>query len=255
MFAIHRPHIGSKVIALALAAGAAAIAGIVQASAAGEDLPAFTCTNKSGGVPNAQATVSALRVAHHNGYDRLVVEFAGSSIPEYQLTRQASSTFVEDASGMPRTLEGSAGIRAVMHGTDISSGVPSDLKPRLPEIREVRQVGNFERVVSYGIGLKDQACFRAFTLNAPTRLVIDVETPADPAAVNPAGNAAATNPPAAATIEPTSTAAGATPSNLAVTGHPAAAGQPASMPIVPIVGLLIVTAGLAILGLRRFVQR
>src|SRR5919204_1189089 len=254
MFAIHRPHIGSKVTVLALAAGAAAIAGIVQASAAGEDLPAFTCTDESGGVESAQATVSALRVAHHDGYDRLVIEFAGSSIPKYQLTRQASSTFVEGASGMPRTLEGSAGIRAVMHGTDISSGVPSDLKPRLPEIREVRQVGNFERVVSYGIGLKDQACFRAFTLSAPTRLVIDVETPADAVAVNPAGNAA-TNLPAAATTEPSSAAAGATPSNLAVTGHPAAAGQPASMPIVPILGLLIVTAGLAILGLRRFVQR
>jgi hypothetical protein len=250
MFAIHRAKLTLKLTALTMAGGAALITGLAQASA--EDLPAFSCTNRAGGVASASATISALRVAHHNGYDRLVIDFSGVAVPEYQLTRQASSTFVRDASGQPVTLEGSAGIRAVLRNSDIASGVSSDLKPRLPEIREVANIGNFERVVSYGIGLKDQACFRAFTLSGPARLVIDVQTPPDPAAANPTTNPAATSEPVASTAEPVPTAAAATPSSLAVTGHPAAAGQPASMPIVPILGLLALTAGLAIVGLLRF---
>jgi hypothetical protein len=245
MFAIHRPKLGARLASLALATGAAAITGAIQASA--QDLPAFTCTNKSGGVANAPGTVAAIRVAHHNGYDRLVLEFAGSgSVPQYQLTRQASSTFEQDASGIPVTLEGSAGIRTVLHNADIAAGVANDLKPRLPEIREVRQIGNFERVVSYGVGLKDAACFRAFELSGPARLVIDVQTPADA----PAATSQPVTPTAAATAQPS------LPSDLAATGHPATAGQPAGMPFVAILlGLLAVTAGLTIAGLRRVARK
>ena len=164
-----------------------------------------------------------------------------------RLTRQNSSTFVRDASGQPVTLEGSAGIRAVLRNSDIASGVPSDLKPRLPQIREVANIGNFERVVSYGVGLKTAACFRVLELSGPTRLVIDVQTPPDAvASVSPA-----------ATAQPSSVAAPSViPSDLAATGHPASTGQPAGMPIAPILlGLLAVTAGLTIAGLRRFARK
>jgi hypothetical protein len=94
---------------------------------------------------------------------------------------QRSSTFVQDPSGRRVTLEGSAGLRIVFQNADVAPGVPSDLKPRLPEIREVKKIGDFERVVSYGVGLSRRACYRAFELSGPgggpTRLVIDVRTP------------------------------------------------------------------------------
>src|SRR3989449_5364363 len=161
--------------AAAAAAGALAFPGAIQASA--DDLGPFTCTDKSGGTAPAPGDIRAsdlatIRVAHHNGYDRLVFEFtAASTIPQYQLTRQATSTFVRDASGQPVALEGSAGIRAVLHNNEIASGLPSDLKPRLPQIPEVANIGNFERVVRYGTGLKTAACFRVLELSKPTRLV------------------------------------------------------------------------------------
>src|SRR5438128_9886281 len=180
MFAIHRPKIRRRLVALALATGAAAIAGAIQASA--QDLPAFTRTNKSGGVANAPGAVTAIRVAHHDGYDRLVVEFGPSAtgaVPQYELTRQSSATFIRDASGLPVTLEGSAGVRTVLRNSDIASSVAGDFKPRLPEIREVKNIGNLERVVSYGIGLKDAACFRALELSGPSRQVIDVHNTVD----------------------------------------------------------------------------
>src|SRR5437762_13057204 len=226
MFSIARPQRRLKLAAfatLAAAAGALMLSGAIQASA--EDLGPFTCSNRAGGVAGASGTVSAIRIAHHDGYDRLVIGFATSnSMPQYQLTRQASSTFVRDASGQPVALEGSAGIRAVLQNSDIVSGLASDFKPRLPEIREVANIGNFERVVSYGIGLKTAACFRVLELSGPTRLVIDVQTPPDAvASVSPA-----------ATVQPSSVAAPSViPSDLAATGPPASTGQPAGRQIAP----------------------
>ena len=71
-------------------------------------------------------------------------------IPAYTLTPQASSSFLRDASGQPVRLDGSAGIRAVLRNTTEGSGAPTDLKPALPAIREVANIGDFERVTSYG---------------------------------------------------------------------------------------------------------
>src|SRR5439155_4652004 len=180
----------------------------------------FTCTDKSGGAASAAGTVTGIRIGRLDGYDRLVIAFSSgtTAVPPYDLTRQNSSTFVRDASGQPVTLEGSAGIRAVLRNSDIASGVASDLKPRLPQIREIANIGNFERVVSYGVGLKTAACFRVLELTGPTRLVIDVQTPSDPASAAPAG----TTQPAPSTAA----APSVIPSDLAATGHPASTGQP-----------------------------
>jgi hypothetical protein len=247
MFAIHRRKLGFRLAALALATGAAAITGLMQASA--QDLTAFTCTDKSGGVAGAAGTVYDVRIAHHDGYDRLVIGFpTANAMPQYQLSRQATAHFVRDASGQPVTVNGSAGIRVVLRNADIISGAPSDLKPNLPEIREVTQIGNFERVVSYGVGLATPACFRVLELSGPTRLVIDVQTPADAPAATAA--AAATAAPSTATSQP------ATPSDLAATGHPAQPAQVANFPVIALIlGLLAVTAALSIAGLRRFARK
>jgi hypothetical protein len=213
------------------------------ASASADTLGAFSCTDQSGGVAGTAATVSALHSAHHDGYDRLVIGFATSNtMPQYRLTQQATSNFVRDASGQPVTLEGSAGIRAVLRNADITPGAPTDMKPELPAIREVAQVGNFERVVSYGVGLAMPACFRVLELSGPTRLVIDVQTPADA--------------PAATAASPVATSQPASPSDLAATGHPAEPIQPGNIPLVPLIlGLLAVTAGLTITGIRRFARK
>lgn len=235
MFAIHRRQLRTTLLALALGTAAASITGLSQAAA--DNLPAFTCTDRSGGSNGVAGTVTDIRVAHHDGYDRFVIGFATSlGVPPYELHRQAASTFVRDASGQPATLDGSAGIRVVLRGSDIADGVPSNLRPQLPEVREVANIGNFERVVSYGVGLTDQACVRAFELSGPSRLVIDVQTAPD-----------ATSPNAATAATPATH-----PSSLAATGHTASANQPGSMPLAAILGLLAVAAGLSVLGLRRF---
>jgi hypothetical protein len=244
MFPSFRSRVRLTAGALALTASAVALTAALPVSAQAPG--GFACTDRSGGVASSAATVTAIRIAHHDGYDRLVLGFATSNtMPQYQLTQQATSHFVRDASGQPVTLEGSAGIRAVLRNADITAGAPTDLKPALPAIREVAQIGNFERVVSYGVGLATPACFRVLELSGPTRLVIDVQTPPDASAAT------------ASTALPT-TAAGqpATPADLAATGHPTQPGQPANLPIVALIlGLLAVTAGLTITGIRRFAKK
>jgi hypothetical protein len=239
MFSRFRP-LRSTLTAVALGASALTLIGTLPAAAG--DLGPFTCTDKSGGVAGAAATVYNVRVAHHDGYDRLVIGFpTANAMPAYQLTRQATSQFVRDASGQPVSLDGSAGIRVVLQNADITPGAPTDLKPELPAIREVAQIGNFERVVSYGVGLAAPACLRVFELTGPTRLVIDVQTASDA----PAATAA----PSTAPSQPT------TPSDLAATGHPTPPAHPGPFPIAAALGLLALTIWLAVAGLRRFARK
>jgi len=247
MFSSFRPQPRSILVALALSAGAVALMGALPASAT--DLGPFTCTDRSGGTAGAAATVYDIRIAHHDGYDRLVIGFPTANVmPEYQLTRQATATFVRDASGQPVALNGSAGIRAVLRNADITPGAPADLKPGLPAIREVTQIGNFERVVSYGVGLATPACFRVLELSGPTRLVIDVQTPADAAAAATAPSAAPSQ-----SMAPSQSTA---PSNLATTGDPSEPAQPSGFPIAAVIlGLLVLTAGLAVTGIRHFARK
>lgn len=230
-----------RVFGVALATSALAVAGAVQASAA-DGLGAFTCTNKSGGVAGVPGTVASIRVAHHDGYDRLVFEFAPSAagaIPAYRLTQQSSATFTQDASGQLVTLAGSAGIKTVFQNTTEGPGAPRDLKTGQPEIREVRNIGDFERVTSYGIGLSKAACFRAIELSVPMRLVIDVVAPSTVTATAAPQPAASAAPVASQSSDVT------TPQDLAATGH---ARQVAGTPATPALSLLPILAILLGIG-------
>jgi hypothetical protein len=62
---------------------------------------------------------------------------------------------------------------------DLDTGVPTydtsrTLDPRLPTLRQIRFGGDFEGVVSAGLGLADRVGFRVFTLRNPARVVVDV---------------------------------------------------------------------------------
>jgi len=247
---IYRSQLRLTLAGVALAAGAAAMAAPISASA--DSLPAFGCANASGGTSATAATISGVRIAHHDGYDRLVIGFATSNgVPSYTVQRQASSTFIRDASGASASLEGSAGIKIVVHNADIMPGAPADQKPRLPEVREMANIGNFERVASYGVGLRDQACIRVFELSGPSRLVIDVQTPPDASAASTLSSE-----PAAVAGQSAATASTSVPQDLAATGQPASTGQHASAPLALIaIGLLVLMSGLAITGIRRFARR
>jgi len=154
-------------------------------SPSGADLGSFSCLDTSGGADAGLAMqLTAVRVAHQPGFDRVVFEFAPQAgatahLPAYTVSRQASAKFVKDPSGMPVTMRGSAGLRIVFHGASGASSYSGsfDLTPGLPVVQEVEQLGDFEAVLSWGAGLSRAACLRTLELANPTRLVIDVQTP------------------------------------------------------------------------------
>jgi hypothetical protein len=231
MFSVHA-HAVSKLAALALATGAIALTGAIQASA--DTSQPFTCTNQSGGMAGARGTVFNLRAANHTSFDRLVIGLPTTNgVPSFRITQQSSATFTQDPSGQPTTLEGSAGLRLVFQNTDITSGAPSDIKPNLPEMREVKNIGNFERVVSYGIGLSKPACFRVLELSGPSRLVIDVAVPSSSTAAAPVRTSSSSAPATTAAV----------PLTLAATGQPQSPAQPSALAMI-VLGLgLVATAG------------
>ena len=121
--------------------------------------------------------VTGVRTGVQSGYDRFVIQFNGP-VPQYEVQGQSGSTFVQDGSGIPVTLQGSSGLLVVLRNASTSgtySG-PTDIHPNGKVVREARLTGDYEAVVHWGLGLSHPACFRVTTLSNPSRLVIDVQS-------------------------------------------------------------------------------
>jgi hypothetical protein len=123
-------------------------------------------------------TLVAVRAAHHNGFDRVTFEFRGG-LPSHQVAYVDRLT--ADPSDQPVPLAGNAVLRVVFHGANAhdDSGratAPRHLTPGLPVLKEIRNAGDFEAVVTYGLGLDHRVPLRVSTLSGPSRVVIDLET-------------------------------------------------------------------------------
>jgi hypothetical protein len=120
-----------------------------------------------------------VRAGSHQGFDRVVFEFDGA-VPEH--TVSYVDQLVEDGSGNPVSLSGSADLEVVFQGANAheEDGSPTisprRFSPNLPAVKEIAQIGDFEAVVSYGIGVDQRRPIKVFTLSEPSRLVVDVST-------------------------------------------------------------------------------
>jgi len=122
-----------------------------------------------------QSTMSTARVGAQSGYDRFVIQFDGP-VPQFEVTLQNSASFPQG--GGPVTLQGTAGLQVVLRnasGAGVYSG-PSDVKPGFAEIQEARLLSDSQGVVQWGVGIAHTACFHAWVLGSPSRLVVDVAT-------------------------------------------------------------------------------
>ena len=148
------------------------------ASPPASSLPAFSCAAQSGqGATSPPVGVTAVRADAQSGYDRFVIQFDGP-VPRYDVAPVAGTTFTRDPSGLKVTLAGSAGLGIVLHGAQGAGSYtgPTDLRPTGTSVlREAAQTGDFEGVVHWSLGLSRAACFRAFTLTGPPRLVVDIQ--------------------------------------------------------------------------------
>jgi hypothetical protein len=124
-------------------------------------------------------TLVDVRAGGHAGYDRVVFEFRGP-VPEHRIGYV--DQLVQDGSGKPVSVAGAADLEVVFeganaHNEDGSPTIsPRQFSPGLTAVKEVAQIGDYEAVVSYGIGVDRRRPIEVSTLSSPSRLVIDVPT-------------------------------------------------------------------------------
>jgi hypothetical protein len=139
-------------------------------------LPPFTTAPKSSPGSGGQAELFGVAVGCHPTFDRLVIR-ARFGTPRYDV--RYVKRIVADGSGRPVALLGTKRIRVVLrnargHTQGGTSLLPRVRTPLCPNLRQVKTAGDFEGVVSLGLGLRRKTGFRVFRLTGPTRIVIDV---------------------------------------------------------------------------------
>ena len=145
------------------------------------NLPAFVCggpVSLAGTGSPAVAFVDAVRTGTHPGYDRVTIEFSNGEPGNVDMSPHDGTTFTQGASGQRVTLQGTTGLLVIIHGADEHTAYSgsTDIKPAYSVLVELRQVEDFEGTVQWGFGLSKAACYRAFYLTNPARLVIDIQS-------------------------------------------------------------------------------
>jgi len=145
----------------------AAAAVVALASA----LPPFTTGAKTSPSSGSQATLSSAAAGCHATYDRFVLRVGSGGKPGYDV--RYVSRIIADPSGNPVSLQGTKRLRVIVHDATAHT-LPSTITPGCSNLRQAKKAGDFEGVVSYGLGLRRKTGFRVFRLTGPTRIVIDV---------------------------------------------------------------------------------
>ena len=130
----------------------------------------------------AHANITDVRTGTHDGYDRVVFEFA-DGLPEASLER-AEPPFTHDASGEPIDVQGESFLRMILRGgtkqtlegTSSYDG-PTEFETGYPALVHLIEGGDFEAQSTWYFGLAAESCVRVLTLtdDGTARLVIDIE--------------------------------------------------------------------------------
>ena len=128
----------------------------------------------------SMATLVAIRASSHAQasppFDRVVFEFRG---PVPLIDVRYVNQLIADGSGLPVSITGNAILQVRMepaqaHTERGQPTAPGRITLRLPTVKQVARAGDFEGIVTYGIGVVRKAEIRVRTLAAPSRIVVDV---------------------------------------------------------------------------------
>jgi hypothetical protein len=146
-----------------------------------ESLPAFACVpSVTVASTTDRAQITDVRVGTHEGYDRVVFEFA-SGLPDAVIEGVLPPLYA-DPSGLEMDVAGSAFLRVTMHGASKISpeggrtyNGSTNFAPGFDRLVQLIEGGDFEAVSTWYLGLDGPGCYRVLTLASPSRLVIDIE--------------------------------------------------------------------------------
>lgn len=151
-----------------------------------DDAPfvANTDPDTNAGTSGALLDPTNLRFGAHDGYDRLVLDLDGTGQPAWRMEyvdepHGEGSGEVVDLKGGAYLVLSVQNIRlpGEVAGQPEYTGPAAILPPAGSVIREVRWGGIFEGTLQIFIGVTEEVPFRAFLLEDPTRIVIDVQQP------------------------------------------------------------------------------
>jgi hypothetical protein len=159
-----------------MAAILVALSSVLGLAAVAFGLPPFTTAPKSSPGSGGQAEVFGVVTGCHPTFDRFVIR-ARFGTPRYDV--RYVKRIVADGSGRPVALLGTKRIRIVIrkargHTQGGTNLLPRVRTPLCPNLRQIKTTGDFEGVVSFGLGLRRKTGFRVFRLTSPTRIVIDI---------------------------------------------------------------------------------
>lgn len=127
------------------------------------------------------AHLAAVRLAGQDGYDSLVLEFT-DRVPGYTIGYRPLPAH-QDASGFEIPLPGAGALLQLAltpataagwgGGPPTYSG-PSTVTGDTASITEVKNAGDFEAVLTWVAGVRQEQPFRVEVLDGPPRLVVDV---------------------------------------------------------------------------------
>lgn len=132
------------------------------------------------------ALLTDVRVAGQQGFDRVVFELDGPDVPAYRV-RLTDPPITQGGSGDELSVEGPAYLEVILtpaSGADLRDGTyepvyrgPARVRGDTQRVTEVVRTGDFEATLGWVIGLHERSAFSVTVLQAPLRLVIDIETP------------------------------------------------------------------------------
>ena len=146
-----------------------------------ESLPPFACTpSVTIAKTTDRAQITDVRVGTHDGYDRVVFEFA-NGIPD-AVIEAVLPPFYADASGQEIEVAGSAFLKLTMHGASkispdggVTYAGSTNFEPDFDQLVQLVEGGDFEAVSTWYLGLNGGGCIRVLRLADPSRIVIDIE--------------------------------------------------------------------------------
>lgn len=127
----------------------------------------------------AQLRTTDIRVGSHEGYDRVVFEYTGDGVPQFNASYSEDPR--QQASGNPLAVPGNAAFEIIVHGTSGDENAEAkyagmtNLNVASGSITEVINGGSFEGVSQYFIGLDSQRPYKVTVLENPTRIAVDFQ--------------------------------------------------------------------------------
>ena len=145
----------------------------------GAAAPSSGAPGPSRACASAGTYLTGIRTGQHAGFDRVVFEFSGGT-PAYAVS--VVKTVYSDAKGDVVPLPGQVLLRVVFRGATTwcarpsarTYAAPSVLTPYYPRLLAVSTAGDFEQVLSFGVGLAAPGPYRIYALAGPDRVVLDV---------------------------------------------------------------------------------